>query len=76
MICLIYIAVIDTTSVVREDNTTHGLHLNSQGKKRLTQLVTKRLVDDRASGISSIPALTHAITSFFSLNSKAQMYIY
>jgi hypothetical protein len=31
-----HIGVIDTASLVRDDYTTHGLHLNSLGKRRLT----------------------------------------
>jgi hypothetical protein len=31
-----HIGVTDTSSIVREDHTMHGLHLNSRGKKRLT----------------------------------------
>jgi hypothetical protein len=33
-----HIGVINTSSTMREDYTTHGLHLNSRGKKRFTQL--------------------------------------
>jgi hypothetical protein len=40
-----HINVIDASSFVREDFTRHSLHLNSQGKKRLMQLVAERVVD-------------------------------
>jgi hypothetical protein len=50
---------------VREDYTTHGLYLNSLGKKRLTQLITERFVGGHVSGISSIPVITNAKASPF-----------
>jgi hypothetical protein len=34
-----HIDVTDASSIAKEDYTIHGLHLNSQGKKRLTQLI-------------------------------------
>jgi hypothetical protein len=67
-----HIGEIDTPSIVREDDTMHGRHLNSQGKKRLTQLIAERVVD-HVSGTSTVPVITHARTSpIYSLNSKAQ----
>jgi hypothetical protein len=36
------------------------------------QLTAERVVGDHASGISTIPVVTHAKASFFQLNSKAQ----
>jgi hypothetical protein len=44
--------VTDTSPIVREDYTMHGLHLNSQGKKRFMQLTAERVVGDHGSGIS------------------------
>jgi len=38
--------VIETTSFQREDSMNHGLHLNSLGKKKLTLLIAKCLVDN------------------------------
>jgi hypothetical protein len=38
-----HIGVTDTASFVRDDYTTHGLHLNSQGKRRLTHLIDERI---------------------------------
>jgi hypothetical protein len=38
----------------------HGLHLNSRGKKRPTQLIAERVVGGHVSGISSIPVIGHA----------------
>jgi hypothetical protein len=55
-----HIGVTNTSPIMREDYTMHGLHLNSQGKKRLMQLTAERVVGDHASGISSIPVVTHA----------------
>jgi hypothetical protein len=43
----------------------HGLHLNSQGKKRLIQLIAERVVGGHMSGISSIPVIMHARASPF-----------
>jgi hypothetical protein len=37
-----HIGVIDTASLVRDEYTTHGLHLNSLGKRRLKHLMTER----------------------------------
>jgi hypothetical protein len=51
-----FINVTDASSFVRKDFTRHGLHLNSQGKKRLMQLLAERVVDGRVSSTSSIPA--------------------
>jgi hypothetical protein len=68
-----HIGVIDTASFVRDDYTSHGLHLNSRGKRRLTHLITERLSGCHVSRVSSIPVITHArASSFFSLKSKAQ----
>jgi hypothetical protein len=55
-----HIGVTDSSSIAREDYTTHGLHLNSRGKKRLTHLIAERVVDRHVSSISSIPVITHA----------------
>jgi hypothetical protein len=38
--------VTDTSPLVREDYTVHGLHLNSRGKKTLVQLTAERVVGD------------------------------
>jgi hypothetical protein len=53
------------TSIAKEDYTTHGLHLNSGGKKMLIQLTAERIVGGRASGISCVPVITHARVSPF-----------
>jgi hypothetical protein len=55
-----HINVTDASYFVREDFTRHGLNLNSQGKKRLTQLFAERV-----SSTSSIPVVTHARASTF-----------
>jgi hypothetical protein len=60
-----HISVIDTTTVVREEYTTHGLHLNLRGKKKLALLVAEKLVVGHVSGSSSIPVITHARASPF-----------
>jgi hypothetical protein len=36
-----------------------GLHLSYRGKKKLMQLIAERVVGGHASGISSIPVITH-----------------
>jgi hypothetical protein len=52
--------------------TTHGLHLNSRGKK-LTLLIIKSLGDNKVSGISNIPVITSERSSLiFSLEARAQ----
>jgi hypothetical protein len=38
-----HIGVIDTASFVRDDYTTHDLHLNSRGKRRLTHQIAERI---------------------------------
>lgn len=38
-----HIDVIDTTSIVREEYTRHGLHLNSRGKGTLTRLIVENI---------------------------------
>jgi hypothetical protein len=53
-----HIGVTETSITREEEYTTHGLHLNSQGKKRLTQLTVERVVGGNASGMSSIPVIT------------------
>jgi hypothetical protein len=55
-----HIGVSDTSSIVREDYTMHGLHLSCEGKKKLTQPIAERVVGGHASGISSIPIIAHA----------------
>lgn len=62
---LSHIGVIDTTTIVREEYTNHGLHLNWRGKRKLTLLIAKKLGDDHVSNISSIPVITHARASPF-----------
>jgi hypothetical protein len=60
-----HIGIIDAASIAREDFTTHGLHLNSRGKKRLTQLIAEKVIGGHVSSISSIPVITHARASPF-----------
>jgi hypothetical protein len=59
------IGVTDTASIVRDDYTTHGLHLNSRGKRRLTHLIAERISGGHVSSVSSIPVITHATASPF-----------
>jgi hypothetical protein len=73
-VCCLHIVssdVIDTDTIVREEYTTHGLHLNSRGKMRLTQLTAESIhggyVQCRN---SSIPVITHARDSPFSIKIK------
>jgi hypothetical protein len=58
-----HITVTDKSSFVRKNYNMDGLHLNSRGKKRLMQLISERVVGGHASGISSIPVITHARAS-------------
>jgi hypothetical protein len=68
-----HIGVTGTSPTVREDYTSHGLHLISHTKKRLMQLIAVRVVGGHVSDVSSIPVKTHDRASLsFSLNSKAQ----
>jgi hypothetical protein len=58
----------DAASFVRDNYTTHGLHLNSEGKRRLTHLTVERTGGGH---VSNIPVVTSATAStFFSLKSK------
>jgi hypothetical protein len=59
-----HIGVTDTASLVRDNYTIHGLHLNSRGKRRLTHLTAERISGGYVS-VSSIPVITHARASPF-----------
>jgi hypothetical protein len=54
------LGVIDTASLVRDDYTANGLHLNSLGKRRLMHLIAQRISGGHVSSVSSIPVITHA----------------
>jgi hypothetical protein len=60
-----HIGITDTASISRNEHTTHGLHLNSQGKKRLTHLSAERVSCGHATNVSSIPVIAHATASPF-----------
>jgi len=61
-----HINVIETGSSVKEEYTTHGLHLNSRGKMRLTHLIAESIHGGHVpSRNSSIPVITHARASPF-----------
>jgi hypothetical protein len=60
-----HIGVTDTSSIVKEYYTMHGLHIRSRGKKRLSQLIAERVSGCHVSGISSIPIIPHARASPF-----------
>jgi hypothetical protein len=51
--------VTDTSSIIREDYTTHGLHLNSRCMRRLMQLTAE------SCWWSCIPVITHVKASPF-----------
>jgi hypothetical protein len=54
----------DTGATVREEYTTHGLHLNSRSKMRLTHLTAEGVCGGHVpSKNSSIPVITHARAS-------------
>jgi len=58
--------VIDTGTVVREEYTTHGLHLNSRGNMRLTYRIVESIHCGQVpSRNSSIPVITQAGASPF-----------
>jgi hypothetical protein len=67
MICdMSHINVTDRGTVVREEYITHGLHLNSRGKMRLTHLVEGSVCGGHVpSRNSSIPVITHSRASPF-----------
>jgi hypothetical protein len=48
-----------------EDYTVHSLQVNSQGKKRLTQVTVERVVGGHTSGISSTTVIIHSMASPF-----------
>jgi hypothetical protein len=60
-----HIGAVDTSLLLRQDFTTHGLHLNSRGKKKLTHLVAKSLDDNGISAFKSIPVICNARASSF-----------
>jgi hypothetical protein len=61
-----HIGVTETSTITREEEyTTHGLHLKSRGKKRLTQLTAVRVVGGNASRMSSIPVIILTRASLF-----------
>jgi len=55
-----HIGIIDTTSIVKEEFMTHGLHLNLWCKRKLKLLLAKHLGDNQVLGISNIPCITIA----------------
>jgi hypothetical protein len=48
-----HIGIINLDYFVRGDFMTHGLHLNSQGKRKLTHLIVERMGEGHESGVSS-----------------------
>jgi hypothetical protein len=60
-----HIDVTDTLSIARKNYIMHGLHLNSQGKKRFIDLIAGRVACGHSSGISSIPVTIHSRAAFF-----------
>jgi hypothetical protein len=65
-----HVGLIDSSPIVREGYTRHGLHLNSRGKERLAHLTGERIVDGHVSSISSIPVITNARASPFLLSNQ------
>jgi len=57
--------VIETTLFRRDDFKTHGLHLYSQSKKKLTLLILKSLGDEYVSVTNNISVITNARASPF-----------
>jgi len=62
-LCTYFICVIDTVSIDLKVCTTHGIHLNSQGKKKLTYLTPKRV---SCSNVASMNCIPHATASSLS----------
>jgi hypothetical protein len=61
-----HISVTDTGTIVREEYTTHGLHLNSGGNMSLTHLTAESIRGGHMpSRNSSIPVIAHARASPF-----------
>jgi hypothetical protein len=61
-----HINVIDTGTIVREEDSTHGLYLNSGGKMRLMHFTAESIHGEHVpSRNSNIPVITHARTSPF-----------
>ena len=60
-----HLGVVDTTTIGREEYTTHVLHLNSKGKRKLMLLIADKLDRGHVSGVSSIPVIIHATASPF-----------
>jgi hypothetical protein len=48
--------------VIGDFTTTHGLHLNYHGKRKLTHLIVERMGEGHVFGASSIPVITCART--------------
>jgi lipoate-protein ligase B len=56
-----HINVTDIGTIVREEYTMHGLHLNFRGAMKLTHLSAESICGGQvASRNSSIPVITHA----------------
>jgi hypothetical protein len=61
-----HINITDIGTIVREEYTMHGLHLNSRHEMRLTLLITESIHGRHMpSRNSSIPVITHARASSF-----------
>jgi hypothetical protein len=60
-----HVGVVNTMTIGRDEYTTHGLHLNSRGKRKLTHLIADRLDGGHVPGVSSIPVIIHVRASLF-----------
>jgi len=70
---MFHLGVIDTTTALAVNCKTHGLHLNSWGKRNLVLLIAKRLCDDHVLDTSIIPVYHPCKSfSFFTLKAKTQ----
>ncbi|KAJ4438345.1 hypothetical protein ANN_14287 [Periplaneta americana] len=71
-----HINIIDTSSIVREEYTNYGLHLNSRGKDSLTRLIADSLQCDHDKCDNKIPVvIRHRACPFLgSLQPKESMY--
>jgi hypothetical protein len=57
--------IFDTASIMTKDYISHGLQLNSQGKRRLVDLTAEEMGDNHVTGGNSIAVITNDTASPF-----------
>jgi len=55
-----HIGLIDVSSIGRLGYTSHGLHLNSRGKRKLSKLIADRIKDEKVRKSEKIPVVISA----------------